>query len=513
MTPSVEFRHITRRFGEVTANRDISLTVYPGEVLGLVGGNGAGKSTLMNILSGLIAQNSGELLIDGRKVTLRNPADAVQLGIGMVHQEFLLVDALNGLDNVILGHERAQRGIIDRPTIHNELTALAARYQLSCPLDPPVETLTMGQRLRLEILKVLYRQARILILDEPTSVLTPEESKLLYAVIRQFRDNGATVIFISHKLPEVTAVCDRIAVMRDGCLVGERAAADIDTIVIAGMMMGEETATEIAPETSTVQLTPCLKVQNLSVTRHTQVEQLTDISFSVEAGEIFGIAGVEGNGQFALECCLTGYITPDTGSISLDRHDLTGQNPATFRNAGVGWIPSDRNRLAAISGMSLADNIAIGAFHGIPDDGPALVEFGRLHKPRIEAKTEKLLHTYDVRFNHTSQNFKSLSGGNQQRTVFARELSRMLQLLVAAQPTRGVDIHGSRFLHRQLQQAAGEGVAVVVISADLDELFALCRRVGVLYNGVMTGIVAPSPETYREVGRLMAGRKSEEAIS
>ncbi|MGH7922547.1 MAG: ABC transporter ATP-binding protein [Candidatus Dormibacteraceae bacterium] len=491
--PSVSLAGIRKVFaGGTVACAGIDLDIRPGEVLALLGENGAGKSTLMNILSGLIRPTAGEIRVDGRPVNLRSPNDALALGIGMVHQHFLLVPPSTVAENVALGHE-PDRFVLRRGRLAAQVRDLSQSFGLD--LDPGVRvgTLPVGLQQRVEIVKALYGGARVLILDEPTSVLTPAESALLFQVIRTMVAGGRSVVFISHKLREVKEVAHRIVVLRQGAIVGQPSPRESEA-TLASLMVGRPVLFRVH------RTPPNLGDERLRVNRAQAVgvPGLKDVDFAIRAGEIFGVAGVDGNGQTELEEVLSGLRALSSGTVFLGGTRIDGLSPRRIRELGVGHIPSDRPRWGLIAGATVADNLALASYYRAPySSGPVI-------RPRsIRSRARELTQAYDIRVSSADQTAGTLSGGNQQKVVVAREVSRELRLLVAAQPTRGLDVGATEFMHSELMRLRSAGVAVLLISADLDEVLNLADRVGVLFEGRLVGICGP--EDRRRIGLWMAG--------
>ncbi|GAA4785412.1 ABC transporter ATP-binding protein [Microbacterium gilvum] len=500
----LELRGITKRFGSLVANDHIDLTVRPGEIHALLGENGAGKSTLMNVLYGLYQADEGEILLDDVPQRFRGPGDAMEAGIGMVHQHFMLIPVFTVAENVALGHERTTRtGGLDLGAARAQVREVAARFGFHVDPDAVVEQLPVGVQQRVEIIKALARDARVLVFDEPTAVLTPQETDELMAMMRQLRDEGVGIVFITHKLREVREVADRITVVRRGKVVGEASPTSTNA-ELASLMVGR--AVEL-----TVQKKPAspsaggLVVRDLRVRTDEGVVVVDDVSFEVRPGEILAIAGVQGNGQTELTEALVGLENHVTGSISLDGQELVGASVRTILDAGVGFVPEDRTVDGLVASMSIAENLVLDR-----SDAAEFVRFGTLQRSALDSFAHDRIAEFDIRAQGPDTAAGTLSGGNQQKVVVAREMSRDLKVLLAAQPTRGVDVGSIEFIHSRIVAARDEGVAVVVVSTELDEVVALADRIAVMYRGKIVGIV-PSDTPRDELGLLMAGAQEASA--
>ncbi len=494
----LELRGITKRYGSLVANDSIDLTVEPGQIHALLGENGAGKTTLMNVLYGLTQPDEGEIVVDGNPVTLRSPRDAIGVGIGMVHQHFMLVPVFTVAENVTLGDERTKLGgLLDRRRMRDEVREMSRAYGLSVDPDARVEDLPVGVQQRVEIIKALVRRAGVLILDEPTSVLTPGETEELFAIMRRLRDDGRSVIFISHKLKEVQAIADTITVIRRGRVVGELPPTASDA-ELAALMVGRnvELVVSKAPATPGEVV---LEVRDLMLEgQHGQVA-VDGISFDVRAGEILGIAGVQGNGQTELCQALLGLRPALAGTVRLSGRDITAQPPHERLRAGIGYIPEDRQADGLIAAFSVASNIVLDVY-----DRPPYARGIALQLDAIAAAATSRVAEFDVRTTSINAPVAALSGGNQQKVILAREIGRELKVLVASQPTRGLDVGSIEFVHRRILEQRDEGVAVVIISAELDEIYALADRIAVMYAGRIAGIRPPDVGV-AELGLLMSG--------
>jgi general nucleoside transport system ATP-binding protein len=502
----LELRGITKRFPGVVANDAIDLVVEPGEVHGLLGENGAGKSTLMNILYGLYTADEGSILVDGAPVDLRDPGDAIAAGIGMVHQHFMLVPVFTVAENILLGNEPLDRfRRFDRRAAHREVDRVAEEFGL--PVDPGavVEDLPVGLQQRVEILKALSRDAKLLILDEPTAVLTPQEADGLFESIRGFRAAGRSVIFISHKLREHLALADRITVLRRGRAIGTVDAASASPQELANMMVGR-------PVVLVVDRGPAEPKQSVLTVEHLEVvapdgQRIVDgVDLTVHSGEIVAIAGVEGNGQTPLVEAITGMLPIAGGRVLLGEQDLTGLSRKEILRSGVGHIPEDRAQHGLVGSFSIADNLVLNLW----DDERFAT--GRTRRfEAVDAHARRMVEDFDVRTPSISTPASSLSGGNQQKVIVAREFDRPIDLLVAAQPTRGVDVGSIEYIHRQLVAKRDAGVGVLLVSSELDEVIALADRVAVMFRGRLVGPF-PTPVSKAALGLMMAGVDPEEAM-
>ena len=496
--PLVALERITKRFPGVLANDEVDLELRPGEVHALIGENGAGKSTLMRVLYGMYPADGGRILIRGNEVKIESPRHAIASGIGMVHQHFVLVDPFTVTENIILGEEGGER--LDMDAARQRVAELAESYAFRVDPGAVVEDLSVGEEQRVEILKALYRGVEILILDEPTAVLTPSETKDLFGNLRKLREAGRTIVFISHKLDEVMEIADRITVLRRGRVVGETRPSETSKAKLAEMMVGRPVLFRL--EKPTVQIgEPVLQVRDL-----TGEGKLKGVSLEVRAGEILGVAGVEGNGQRELAETLIGLRTPESGEIELEGASITGRPVGDIRNAGVGYIPEDRHEQGLVLNMSLWENAVLGR----QDDADFSGSLGVLFIRKIKDLAARLVKLFDIRTRSVDVTASTLSGGNQQKLILARELETDPKLLIAAQPTRGLDVGAIEFVWKEIldQKAAGRGV--LLISAELDEIYALSDRIVTLYEGEITGEFPPDapPE---QVGIGMLGRAPEEA--
>ncbi|HLQ17068.1 MAG TPA: ABC transporter ATP-binding protein [Candidatus Eisenbacteria bacterium] len=499
-TNAVEMRGITKAFPGVVANNKVDLEVRRGEILALVGENGAGKSTLMNLLYGLLHPDEGEILIDGKPAHIGGPRDAIAQGIGMVHQHFMLIPVFTVGENVMLGREPVSGpGFYDHGRARKEIDELTKRYGLR--LDPDARTgdLPVGLQQRVEIVKVLYRGANIVILDEPTGVLTPQESKELFSVLRDLVKSGKTIIFISHKLREVLEISDRITVMRRGKVVGHLVTKDTTEQEIATLMVGREVLLRVDKKPAKPG-DVTFKVENLTASSDRGVPALKGVSFELRQGEILGIAGVEGNGQSELMEVLAGTRRATGGRVLLGDKDVTSFDARTEREAGIAFVPEDRRGTGLVLGYSIADNLILGRQRSPAFSWHELV----LRLAAIKEWARRLVKEFDIRTPTIDTAARNLSGGNQQKIIVAREMASRPRVLLAAQPTRGVDIGAIEFIHRRLVAERDEGTAVLLVSAELDEIRSLSDRIAVIYEGKIVSIEpADAPED--RLGLLMTG--------
>ncbi|MGA0568953.1 ABC transporter ATP-binding protein [Rathayibacter sp. KR2-224] len=496
----LELRGITKRFGSLTANDHISLTVEPGEIHCILGENGAGKSTLMNVLYGLLQADEGEILLDDVVQHFEGPGDAMKAGIGMVHQHFMLIPVFTVAENVMLGHESTGfAGFLNHKDARTRVQEISSRFGFDVDPDALIENLPVGVQQRVEIIKALSRDAKVLVFDEPTAVLTPQETDELMAIMKQLRDAGTAIVFITHKLREVREVADRITVMRLGKVVGE-ASPTASNAELASLMVGRAVELMVHKEPATPG-DAALQVRGLTVIDHLGQLVVNHVDFDVRAGEILAIAGVQGNGQTELTEALLGLQEHVEGEILLDGKRLNGQSVRKVLEAGVGFVPEDRNEDGLVGGFSIAENLMLDR----SDSEPFVKSGGLRLRYRSEFATEKV-REFDVRTQSIDTPVGTLSGGNQQKVVLARELSRELRLLVAAQPTRGLDVGSIEFVHKRIVEARDSGIPVIVVSTELDEVDALADRIAVMYRGGIVGIV-PGGTDRETLGIMMAGER------
>jgi simple sugar transport system ATP-binding protein len=470
----------------------------------LLGENGAGKTTLMNVLYGLLQPDEGEILLDGKSVRFHSPRDAIAGGIGMVHQHFMLVPVFTVAENVTLGIEKTRRsGLLDRRKTRQDVRELSRRYGLEVDPDALVENLPVGIQQRVEIIKALVRDATVLILDEPTAVLTPAETQDLFRIIRQLKEGGRSIVFISHKLKEVQAIADTITVLRRGAVVGQRP-PDTTEDELASLMVGRDVQLRVSKEAAKPGAV-VLDVADLTVTDETGRVWVNGVSFQVRAGEILGMAGVQGNGQTELCEALMGLRPTASGQLTLNGHDLTQATPRQRLHAGVAYVPEDRQEDGLVGDFSVADNMVLDTY-----DRPPYASGIRLNLDAIASNAAERVKEFDVRTTSADAPVGTLSGGNQQKVILARELGREHKVLVASQPTRGLDVGSIEFVHRRIVEQRDKGVAVLIVSAELDEIYALADRIAVIYEGKITGFRPPTVPA-EELGLLMAGATESES--
>jgi len=503
----LELRGITKRFGALVANDHIDLVVEPGEIHCLLGENGAGKSTLMNVLYGLYRADDGVILLDDVIQNFQGPGDAMRSGIGMVHQHFMLIPVFTVAENVMLGHEATKAGgILDLATARERVREISARFGFDIDPDAVVEDLPVGVQQRVEIIKALSRDARVLVFDEPTAVLTPQETDELMGIMRQLKESGTSIVFITHKLREVREVADRITVIRLGKVVGE-ASPGATNAELAELMVGR--AVELTVQKEEPNLGDrSLVVQGLTVIDAKDQIVVDNVSFDVRAGEIVAIAGVQGNGQTELTEALVGLEHRVKGSVKLDGEELVGASVRSILDEGVGFVPEDRTQDGLVAAMSISENLVLDR-----TNGPPFVRAGSLRLGYISEFAAEKFKEFDVRAPGVEVPVGTLSGGNQQKVVLARELSRELSLLVAAQPTRGVDVGSIEFIHKRIVETRDSGIPVIVVSTELDEVTALADRIIVMYRGRIIGIV-PGNTPRGVLGLMMAGEApSDEGVA
>ncbi|GAA1945796.1 ABC transporter ATP-binding protein [Microbacterium deminutum] len=502
----LELRGITKRFGSLVANDRIDVVVQPGEIHALLGENGAGKSTLMNVLYGFYQADEGEILLDDVPQHFRGPGDAMAAGIGMVHQHFMLVPVFTVAENVMLGHEQTKAlGSLDLAAAREHVRAVADRFGFEVDPDAVVGDLPVGVQQRVEIIKALSRDARVLVFDEPTAVLTPQETDELMTIMRQLRDEGTSIVFITHKLREVRAVADRITVIRLGKVVGE-ADPQASNAQLAAMMVGRAVELTVSKEPARIG-EGGLEVRDLRVIAPSGLVLVDDVSFDVRPGEVVAIAGVQGNGQTELAEAIVGLGSHVTGSIRLGDVELVGRSIRRVLDAGVGFIPEDRNEDGLVAAMSVAENLILDR-----SSDSAFSGMGTIRQSRLDTFARERIKEFDIRTQGPGQAAGSLSGGNQQKVVLARELNRELKLLLASQPTRGVDVGSIEFIHKRIIATRDRGIPVVVVSTELDEVAALADRIVVMFRGAIVGIV-PSDTPRDVLGLMMAGEKPGEAAA
>lgn len=507
MTIVLEAKSITKQFPGVLANDQVNFDLKEGEVHALLGENGAGKTTLMNILYGLYQPDGGEVLINGNPVSFKSPKDAILNGIGMVHQHFMLIPVFTVTENIMLGMETVENTVLNRAVVADKIRELSHTYGLDIDPDTLVEELPVGVQQRVEIVKALYRKAKILILDEPTAVLTPQEAEDLFRVMRDLTEKGISIIFITHKLKEVLAIADRITVMRGGKVVGTALPAESDEHQLAAMMVGREVILQVKKGKATPG-EPVMRVENLRVNDFRGVENVRNVSFEVHAGEILGIAGVQGNGQTELAEALTGLHHVHSGHIILDGIDVTNKSPRILVEHGLAHIPEDRQRHGLVLPYPIADNLILCTYYQEP-----FARHGNLQFAIIQQNAEKLVKQFDVRTPNVFVSASTLSGGNQQKVIVARELSRQVKLVIANQPTRGLDVGSIEYIHSEIIRMRDSGVGVLLISAELDEIMSLADRIAVMYRGEIVATLPVEQATREGLGLLMAGSTQQSSVA
>ncbi len=504
MTPVLEARGITKRFPGVLANDHINLTLHQGEILSLLGENGAGKSTLMNVLYGLYHADEGEILVRGKPVVMASPHDAIALGIGMLHQHFMLIPVFTVTENVMLGVETVRGLVLDRKKVADEIRNLSVRYGLEVNPDVYVKDLGVGIQQRVEIIKLLYRKADILILDEPTAVLTPQEAGELFKVLRNLKAQGHSIIFISHKLREVLEISDRIVVLRAGQVVGETEPRRTTSEELARMMVGRTVILTVDKEPIPPRA-PVLQVENLQVLDDRRNPVVQDVSFQVHGAEVLGVAGVQGNGQTELVEALTGLRAIQSGRVLIGDKDTTHASPREIFELGVAHVPEDRQADGLVLNFSVEDNLVLNEYYH-PPFANGLV----MNRQAIEQAAETRVKEFDVRTPSVNVRAGNLSGGNQQKVIIAREFSRPLRLLIASQPTRGLDVGSIEYIHSRIIEKRDQGTAVLLVSNELDEILSLSDRIAVMYKGRIIETLDASKATKELLGLLMAGVRPEE---
>ena len=499
----LELRGITKRFPGVLANDDVTLKARSGTVLALIGENGAGKSTLMNVLSGIYKADAGDIVIDGQVQNFKGPGDAIEAGIGMVHQHFMLVPVFTVAENVVLGVEPTKAGgVLDRTKARTEVADISRRYGLAVEPDAKAEDLPVGIQQRVEIIKVLLRGAKILVFDEPTAVLTPQEVEEFFGIVAELKARGATIIFITHKLKEALAIADDITVLRDGKVVGHADPATATPEQLAAMMVGRDIDLEVdkapaQPGETVLELTDVTVIDDFGQ------PLLRDVSMAVAAGEIVGIAGIQGNGQTELVEAITGLVPITSGTVTFEGRDITKASPRKRHVAGIAHVPEDRNEMGMVGSFTVRENLVLDSYYAKPFSSGI-----RLAGSVITDEAERLVEDYDVRPPLIENSGDALSGGNAQKMIVAREFSRDVPLVVCAQPTRGIDVGSIEYIHEQIVRKRDEGKAILIVSTELDEIFALSDRILVMYGGRIVAERKASETTPTEIGLYMAGRES-----
>ena len=501
----IEMRNITKQFGDFKANDNINLQIRKGEIHALLGENGAGKSTLMNVLSGLLQPTSGQIYMDGQPVTIANPTDAKRLGIGMVHQHFMLVDAFTVTENIILGDEPTKSGFLDKKKSVEDLKRISEQYGMEVNPDALISDISVGMQQRVEILKTLYRGANILIFDEPTAVLTPQEIDELIMTMKELVKEGKSIIIITHKLDEIKKVADRCTVIRRGKSIETVNVKDVSSQQLADLMVGRSVSFKTEKEPSDPKEV-ILSIQDLHVKDNRGLEAIKGLDLDVRAGEVVGIAGIDGNGQTELIQAITGLKKIESGKVSLRDKDITNLKPRQITESSVGHVPEDRHKYGLVLDMTLSENIALQTYYHEP-----FSKNGVLNYSYMDSYARKLIEEYDVRTTSEHAQAKSLSGGNQQKAIIAREMDRDPELLIVSQPTRGLDVGAIEYIHKRLINHRDKGNAVLVVSFELEEILNVSDRIAVIHAGQIVGIVDPKETTENELGLLMAGYTLEEA--
>jgi general nucleoside transport system ATP-binding protein len=500
MTTVLELRGITKRFPGVLANDHIDLTLEQGEIHALLGENGAGKTTLMNILYGLYQPDEGEIIVKGKPIVVHSSRDSITAGVGMVHQHFMLVPVFTVTENVMLGDEAVRYGeVLDRRGASARIREISEQYNLEVNPNAYIKDLPVGVQQRVEIIKLLYREADILILDEPTAVLTPQEIEGLFRIMRALVERGKSIIFITHKLKEVTEIADRITVIRRGKVIGSTTPEEADELKLAEMMVGRAVRLEVE-KTEAKPGDPVLNVENLTVLDDLYNIALDNVSFDVRSGEILGVAGVQGNGQTELVEALTGLRTAQSGKVNLLGNEITHASPRKITELGSAHIPEDRQQDGLLLAFSVSDNLVMNMYYQPPfSKGPVL------QQKVIQENADRLIKEFDIRTPNAFVEAGSLSGGNQQKVIVAREFSRPIKFLVASQPTRGLDVGSIEYIHSRIVEKRDQGCAVLLVSTELDEVMGLADRIAVMYRGKIIAILPAQGATKEGVGLLMAG--------
>lgn len=499
----LETRHVSKQFPKVLANDDISMVLYEGEILSLLGENGAGKSTLMNVLYGLYKPTSGQMFLYGKEVEFVSPKDAISKGLGMVHQHFMLVDTLTVTENIILGSEPGRGGVIDYKKARQQVIEISKRYGLKVDPDEKIENLSVGLQQRVEILKALYRQAKILILDEPTAVLTPQEVDELFEVVKSLRDSGVSVIIITHKLEEVVDISDRCYILRRGKLVGERPTRGATKEELANLMVGRDVVLTVSKKPHKTKKDPVVQIRDLTVLNEKKVRALDSISLDIHPGEIVGIAGVDGNGQSELAEAIMGLVPVEDGQIFHEGADIAPLSTKQRIFSNISYVPADRQQFGLVLPMTIAENMAIG-YH---DQRPFCKGLS-LDYEYINSHSERLIEDFDIRTPSALVPAGNLSGGNQQKVILAREFSRDPSFLLVSQPTRGLDVGAIEYIHSQILEMRSRDVGILLISLELEEIFALADRILVIYEGKIVKELVPEKTDEKEVGLYMTGGNS-----
>jgi simple sugar transport system ATP-binding protein len=500
-------RGITKRFPGVLANDKVNLEVKTGEILALLGENGAGKSTLMKILYGLYHPNEGEILLNGQQITINSPTDSINYGIGMIHQHFMLVDNLSVAQNVALGLKSSREPRVDLDVVSARIDELAQKYGLEVDPQATISDLAVGQRQRVEIIKALYRGAALLVLDEPTAVLTPQEVDDIFVIFKQMAADGHALIFISHKMDEIFALTDKVMVLRDGRVVGTRITSEVTKHDLANLMVGREVSLERhRPEVEIGEVR--LKLKDVNALTDDGQPLLRNVNFEVRSGEILGVAGVSGNGQRPMAEAIAGLQSVSSGQVFLEGKDVTNLTPSQMFDKGLSYIPEERMHDGVVKDFSVAENFILQDHVRKPYSNGIFLNF-----KRIESRSQELIDAYNVKTPSQDTPVKNLSGGNIQKLILARELAREPRVLIAAQPTRGVDIGATEYIHAQLLKQRSEGLATLLISEDLDEVMAMSDRIMVFFGGEVMGIVDSDDVTIEQLGLMMAGEEAQKVLA
>ena len=502
-TPFFELRNVSKYFARVVANKDISFSIQRGEVLALLGENGAGKSTVMKILYGLYKADEGQIFMDGKEQKIGSPKDAMALGISMIQQHFSLVNAHTVTENIILGNVR---GVIDYDRCKKEVEELAGQYGFDIPVDAKIADLAVGVQQKVEILKALYLKTSLLIMDEPTAVLTPQESETLMQFVKEYTAKGNSVIFITHKMKEVMEVADRIIVMRNGRLTGNLTAKETNEVELARLMMGKEmVVAKREEEEDGNRKNVCLELRNVTVKQKGAMPVLDNLSFQIMEGEIFGVAGVSGNGQEELCEVICGALPVTEGSVFLKGKDITGTSVRERIGLGIGYVPVDRYRDAMVGEMTLAENMMLKTSFD-----RTWTRHGFLNRKKLYDYTRKAIEDFEIKAPGPDAQIRGLSGGNQQKVILAREVGNAGEMLIMDQPTRGLDLGAINNIHTSILEERRKGKGILLVSTELSEIFELCDRIAVIYKGAFMGIYRHDELTTERIGLLMAGYKEEE---
>lgn len=499
----LDMQNITKIFPGVKANDNVNLSIKEGEIHALVGENGAGKTTLMNILYGLYKPDGGEIFYKGKQVKLKEPQDAIDLGIGMVHQHFMLVDPLTVTENIVLGNEPRSGLMLDQNKAKKEVESISKKYGLYVDPDAKIQDIPVGMEQRVEIIKTLYRGAELLIFDEPTAVLTPQEITELFEIFRSLKEQGKTIIFITHKLKEVKAISDRITVLRNGKSVDTVITEDVSQEDVAELMVGRQVLLEVE-KTEAKPAEKIFEVEDLKVRDNRDIRVVNGVSFSVHKGEIFGIAGVEGNGQTQLIEAITGLRDIESGKVKLRNKDISHYNARQIKREKVAHIPEDRHKHGLIMDFDLKENVILGYHDIAPFSKNGIMQYDKIAK-----YTQNLIEEFDIRGAGMQSQAKNLSGGNQQKLIVAREFSHDPEFLIASQPTRGIDVGSIEFIHKQIIDRRDAGAAVLLVSAELSEVLSLSDRIAVIFEGEIVDVLKASETDEMELGKLMTGSKAD----